>query len=133
MVERLLCREVTMQELQTKTAAGARPSQAQYGSDLIVEMLRAFGIPYVSLNPGASFRGIHDSLVNFAGGGPELVVCCHEEIAVAVANGYARATGRPMVAAVHDVVGLQHATMAIYDAWCARLPLIVIGGTGPMA
>jgi thiamine pyrophosphate-dependent acetolactate synthase large subunit-like protein len=110
-----------------------RLSRAEYGSDLVVELIRELGIPFVSLNPGASFRGIHDSLVNFAGGGPELVVCCHEEIAVAVAHGYALATGKPMVAALHDVVGLQHATMAIYHAWCARLPMIVIGGTGPMA
>lgn len=129
-------KEEAVQNLETKPVVaddGSRMSQAEYGSDLIVEMLRNLGIPYVALNPGASFRGIHDSLVNFAGGGPEMVVCCHEEIAVAVANGYARATGMPAVAAVHDVVGLQHATMAIYDAWCAKLPTIIIGGTGPMA
>lgn len=108
-------------------------SQAEYGSDLIVELIRNLEIPFVALNPGASYRGIHDSFVNFAGGGPELALCCHEEIAVAVATGYARATGKPMVAAIHDVVGLQHATMAIYHAWVARLPVIVIGGTGPMA
>lgn len=108
-------------------------SHAEYGSDLVAEMLRALDIPYVALNPGASYRGIHDSFVNFAGGGPELIVCCHEEIAVAVAHGYARATGKPMAAALHDVVGLQHATMAIYHAWCARLPMLILGGTGPMA
>ncbi|HWC30257.1 MAG TPA: thiamine pyrophosphate-binding protein, partial [Dehalococcoidia bacterium] len=126
---------VMVEKLETPAlaTAGVRSSRAEYGSDLVAEMLRSFGIPYVALNPGASFRGIHDSFVNFDGGGPEMVVCCHEEIAVAVANGYARATGKPMVAAVHDVVGLQHAAMAIYDAWCAKLPLIVIGGTGPMA
>ena len=101
---------------------GGQPSQAQYGSDLVVELLRSLAIPYVSLNPGASYRGIHDSLVNFAGGGPELIVCCHEEIAIAVAHCYARATGKPMVVALHNVVGLQHATMGIYHAWCARLP-----------
>jgi thiamine pyrophosphate-dependent acetolactate synthase large subunit-like protein len=123
-----------MTHLQTEALSSpGRMSQAEYGSDLVVEMFRSLDIPYVSLNPGASFRGIHDSLVNFAGGGPEMVLCCHEEIAVAVANGYARATGKPLVAAVHDVVGLQHAAMAIYDAWCAKVPLIVIGGTGPMA
>lgn len=124
--------------LQEETA-GAIPgtgplSKAEYGSDLIVEMMRLFGIPYVSLNPGASFRGIHDSIVNFPGGpSPEPVLCCHEEIAVAIASGYANATGKPMVAATHSMVGLQHASMAIYNAWCSRTPLIVIGGTGPMA
>jgi thiamine pyrophosphate-dependent acetolactate synthase large subunit-like protein len=114
--------------------AAERLSHAEYGSDLIVEMMRLFDIPYVALNPGASFRGIHDSIVNFPGGpGPEPVLCCHEETAVAVATGYANAIGRPMVAATHSMVGLQHASMAIYNAWCARTPLIVIGGTGPAA
>jgi acetolactate synthase-1/2/3 large subunit len=110
-----------------------RLSRAEYGSDVVIEMLRLLEVPYVALNPGASFRGIHDSLVNFPGDGPEMVVCLHEEIAVAVALGYARATGRPMVAATHNLVGLQHASMAIYNAWCERLPVIVIGGTGPVA
>ncbi|HWP60428.1 MAG TPA: thiamine pyrophosphate-binding protein [Candidatus Acidoferrales bacterium] len=106
---------------------------AQYGSDLIVDLLKALGIEYVALNPGSSFRGIHDSLVNYNGNrNPEIVLCCHEEIAVSVAHGYAKATGRPMAAIVHNVVGLQHAAMAIYNAWCDRTPILVMGGTGPM-
>ena len=106
---------------------------AEYGSDLIVDMLRSLGIKYAALNPGASFRGIHDSLVNYAHNkNPEMIVCCHEEIAVAVAHGYAKATGEPMAAIVHDVVGLQHASMAIYNAWCDKTPVLVLGGTGPM-
>lgn len=113
-------------------------SRAAYGSDLVVEVLRALDIPYIALNPGASYRGIHDSIVNFAvpsgrESDPEMIVCCHEEIAVAVAYGYASVTGRPIAVALHDVVGLQHASMAIYHAWCSRLPMIVLGGTGPMA
>jgi acetolactate synthase I/II/III large subunit len=117
----------------TTVAGGERPSLAEYGSDLIIEMLRLLDVPYVALNPGASFRGIHDSLVNFPGGGPEMVLCCHEEIAVAVCQGYARATGKPMAAALHSMVGLQHGSMAIYNAWCERLPMLVLGGTGPVA
>ncbi|HWO72924.1 MAG TPA: thiamine pyrophosphate-binding protein, partial [Dehalococcoidia bacterium] len=116
----------------TLQAAGTA-SRAEFGSDLLIELMQQLEIPYVALNPGASFRGIHDSLVNFAGGKPELVLCCHEEIAVAVAMGYANATGKPMVAATHSTVGLQHASMAIFNAWCARVPVIVIGGTGPVA
>ncbi len=121
---------------QTTTAAnrtGGPPSEAAFGSDVIVEMLRALDIPYVALNPGASFRGLHDSLVNFKRGqGPEMLLCCHEETAVAIAHGYAKATGRPMAAIVHNVVGLQHASMAIFNAWCDRTPMLVLGGTGPM-
>ena len=108
---------------------------ARYGSDLIVDLLKVLGIEYVALNPGSSFRGIHDSLVNYESGrqaNPEIILCCHEEIAVAVAHGYAKATGKPMASIVHNVVGLQHASMAIYNAWCDRTPILVMGGTGPM-
>jgi len=108
-------------------------SKPRYGSDLIVDLLKVLGIEYVALNPGSSFRGIHDSLVNYNGDrNPEIILCCHEEIAVSVAHGYAKATGKPMAAIVHNVVGLQHASMAIYNAWCDRTPILVMGGTGPM-
>ncbi|MCZ6625612.1 MAG: thiamine pyrophosphate-binding protein [Deltaproteobacteria bacterium] len=106
---------------------------ARFGSDLIVDLLKVLGIEYVALNPGSSFRGIHDSLVNYNGNrNPEIILCCHEEIAVSVAHGYAKAAGKPMAAIVHNVVGLQHASMAIYNAWCDRTPILVMGGTGPM-
>ncbi|MDR7457162.1 MAG: thiamine pyrophosphate-binding protein [Armatimonadota bacterium] len=112
-------------------STGGRPL---YGSDLVVDVLRALGVEYAALNPGATFRGLHDSLVNYGGNRrPQIIQCCHEEIAVAVAHGYAKAAGRPMAAIVHDVVGLQHASMAIFNAWCDRVPLLVLGGTGPMA
>ncbi len=107
--------------------------RAEWGSDVIVDLLKAFEIEYVAINPGATFRGLHDSLVNYGGNhAPEIVLCTHEEIAVALAHGYARAKGKPMGAVVHNVVGLQHASMAIYNAWADRLPVIVMGGTGPM-
>ena len=107
---------------------------AAYGSDLIVDVLRDLGIEYAALNPGATFRGLHDSLVNYGGNErPGIIQCCHEEIAVAVAHGYAKAAGKPMAAVVHNVVGLQHASMAIFNAWCDRAPMLVLGGTGPMA
>jgi thiamine pyrophosphate-dependent acetolactate synthase large subunit-like protein len=107
-------------------------SHAEYGSDIVVEMLRAMGVEYYAANPGASWRGLHDSLVNFGEGGPEMLLACHEEIAVAMAHGYAQASGKLMAAIVHDIVGLQHASMAIFNAWCDRVPLLVLGGTGPM-
>ncbi|HXG53037.1 MAG TPA: thiamine pyrophosphate-dependent enzyme [candidate division Zixibacteria bacterium] len=114
-------------------AAGiGRRSRAEYGSDLAVEVLRELGIRYIALNPGASYRGLHDSLVNFEpGSGPELILCTHEEIAVALANGYARATGEVMATGLHDIVGLQHASMAIFNAWCDRTPILNLGGGGP--
>jgi acetolactate synthase I/II/III large subunit len=114
------------------SALGAgKPSNALYGSDLMVEMLRELGIRYIALNPGASFRGLHDSLVNFGEGGPEILMCAHEEFAVAMANGYARVTGKPMATGLHNVVGLQHAAMAIFNAWCDRTPMLNLGGGGP--
>ena len=111
----------------------AKPTSPTYGSDVIVDLLRAAGIEYAAFNPGASFRGIHDSIVNYGGNrAPEAITCTHEEISVAVAHGYAKAAGRPMVALLHNVVGLQHACMAIFNAWCDRVPVLLLGGTGPM-
>ena len=96
-------------------------------------MLRALEVPFIALNPGASYRGLHDSLVNHLGNErPELVLCLHEEHAVAVAHGYAKVTERPMAAGLHANVGLMHATMALFNAFCDRVPLIALGATGPM-
>jgi thiamine pyrophosphate-dependent acetolactate synthase large subunit-like protein len=108
-------------------------TEARFGSDVVAEALRAANVPYVALNPGASFRGLHDSLVNYLGNQrPTLLLCLHEEHAVAIAHGYAKVTGRPMASAVHSNVGLFHATMAIFNAWCDRMPVVVVGATGPV-
>ncbi len=114
----------------TALSAGT-PSKAVYGSDYMVEVLRALGVKYIALNPGASYRGLHDSLVNFGKGGPEMILCTHEEIAVAIANGYFRVTGEPIATGLHNVVGLQHASMAIFNAWCDRSAVLNLGGGGP--
>ncbi len=107
--------------------------QPEYGSDVIVDLMKAFDIEYTAFNPGATFRGIHDSIVNYGGNyRPEVIFCFHEEISVALAHGYAKARGKPMVAITHNIVGLQHASMAIFNAWCDRVPVIVLGATGPM-
>ncbi|WP_283133331.1 thiamine pyrophosphate-binding protein [Rhizohabitans arisaemae] len=103
---------------------------AAYGSDVVAGLLADLGIAHLAQAPGASLRGLHDSLVHL--GRPELITCLHEEVSVAVAHGYAKAAGRPMAVGLHDVVGLQHATMAIYNAWCDRVPMLLIGGTGPV-
>ncbi len=104
-----------------------------FGSDVVAETLRALDIPYIALNPGASYRGLHDSIVNHLGNEtPQMLLCLHEESAVAIAHGYAKVTGKAMAAAVHSNVGLFHATMAIFNAWCDRVPVIVLGATGPV-
>ncbi len=104
-----------------------------FGSDAIADTLRALDIPYIAINPGASFRGLHDSLVNYLGNNrPQILLCLHEEHAVAIAHGYAKVTGRAMAAAAHSNVGLFHATMAVFNAWCDRMPLLLIGATGPV-
>jgi thiamine pyrophosphate-dependent acetolactate synthase large subunit-like protein len=106
---------------------------AGWGSDAIADLLRALDIPYIALTPGASFRGLHDSLVNHLGNTrPEMLLCLHEEHAVALAHGYARVTGRPLAVALHANVGLMHATMAIFNAWCDRIPMLLLGGVGPL-
>ena len=104
-----------------------------WGSDVIAETLRDLKIPYIALNPGASYRGIHDSIVNYLGNEtPQMLLCLHEEVAVSIAHGYAKATGKAMAAAVHSNVGLFHATMAFFNAWCDRMPVVVLGATGPV-
>jgi thiamine pyrophosphate-dependent acetolactate synthase large subunit-like protein len=105
----------------------------QFGSDVVAQTLRALALPYIALTPGASFRGLHDSLVNYLGNRePQLLLCLHEEHAVAIAHGYAKVTGRPMAVALHSNVGLFHATMAIFNAWCDRMPVLILGATGPV-
>lgn len=109
------------------------PDHQLYGSDLIAEALREQGFPYICLNPGASFRGLHDSLVNHLGNEtPEIVTCMHEEHAVGIAQGYAKVTDRALAVAVHSNVGLMHASMGLFNAWCDRTPMLVIGATGPL-
>ena len=105
----------------------------QWGSDALAELLGRLGLPYLALVPGSSYRGLHDSLVNYNGNrDPQLLMCLHEEHAVAVAHGYAKVTGHPMAVAVHSNVGLMHASMAIYNAYCDRVPMLIIGATGPV-
>ncbi len=120
------------------TAAVDRPvpagvNAAAFGSDVIADALRALDIPYIALNPGASYRGLHDSLVNYLGNSsPQMLLCLHEEAAIAIAQGYAKVTDKAMATVVHSNVGLMHATMAIFNAWCDRRPMVILGATGPV-
>jgi acetolactate synthase-1/2/3 large subunit len=107
-------------------------NERAWQSDVIVDLIKRYEFPYITLNPGASFRGLHDSLVNYGGNQPPMLLCQHEEIAVQMAHGYAKATGRPMIAIVHNLVGMLHATMAVYYAYIDRAPIFIIGATGPM-
>ncbi len=103
-----------------------------FNSDVIVDMLHRYNLPYAALNPGASYRGLHDSLVNYGQNYPHMMLCQHEETAVQIAHGYARAARKPMVAIVHNLVGLLHSNMAIYYAYIDRAPIFIIGATGPL-
>ncbi|NVO17539.1 MAG: thiamine pyrophosphate-binding protein [Rhodoplanes sp.] len=113
--------------------AAAGGNAPKFGSDVVADMLRSLDIPWIALNPGASYRGLHDSLVNHLGNAaPQMLLCLHEESAVAIAHGYAKVTGRAMAVAVHSNVGLMHATMGLFNAWCDRMPMLVLGATGPV-
>jgi len=102
-----------------------------FGSDFIALLLQQLGVPWLAINPGASFRGLHDSVVNLLGNrDPRLLLTLHEAQAVAIAHGYAKVTGRPMGVVLHANVGLMNAVMAIYDAWADRVPMLILGGTG---
>ena len=112
---------------------GTVDAEMAWGSDVVAELIRRLDIPYIAMVPGASYRGFQDSLVNYLGNrDPQMLVCLHEEHCVAIAHGYAKVTDKPMAAAVHSNVGLMHATMAIFDAWCDRAPVMVFGATGPV-
>ena len=117
--------------LERPTPAGA--NAPGFGSDIIADALRSLDIPYIALTPGASYRGLHDSIVNYLGNSkPQMLLCLHEEAAVAIAHGYAKVTGKAMATAVHSNVGLLHSTLAIFNAWCDRMPVVVLGATGPV-
>jgi acetolactate synthase I/II/III large subunit len=103
----------------------------EWGSDIMADSMRAMGLPYLSLNPGSSYRGLHDSLVNYAGNEMEMLCCPHEKIAVGLAHGFAKASGTPMGVILHNVVGLLHGAMGIYYAYIDRVPVLVFGGSGP--
>ena len=104
----------------------------KWQSDVIVDLIKRYKFPYIAINPGASFRGLHNSLVNYGNNDPPMLLCQHEEIAVQIAHGYAKASGKPMAVILHNLVGLLHATMAIYYAYIDRVPIFIMGATGPM-
>src|SRR5262245_51578017 len=107
--------------------------QMKWGSDVVAEVTRRLDLKYIALVPGASYRGFHDSIVNYLGNSnPQMVICLHEEHAVSIADGYGKVTERPMAVALHANVGLMHATMPIFNAWCDRTPMIIFGATGPV-
>jgi len=99
------------------------------GSDFMVDVIKKLGFEYLCSNPGSSFRALHESIVNYGGNtAPEFITCCHEESSIAMAHGYAKIEGKPLLVFAHGTVGLQHAAMAIYNAYCDRVPVYVIVG-----
>src|SRR4029077_10755916 len=102
---------------------------ARPGSDFMVDVIKATGIEYIASNPGSSFPSLQESIINYGGNKkPEFLTCMHEESSVAMAHGYAKAAGKPMGMMAHGNVGLQHATMAVYNAWCDRVPIMMFAG-----
>ena len=99
------------------------------GGDFMVDVLKTLDFEYVASNPGSSFRGIHESPHQLRRQSrSEFITCCHEESSVAMAHGYFKAEGKPMAVMVHGTVGLQHAAMAIYNAYCDRVPVYILAG-----
>ncbi|MFB6097346.1 MAG: thiamine pyrophosphate-binding protein [Haloferacaceae archaeon] len=107
-------------------------SGQEWGSDLIADVLKAYGWEYVSFNPGASFRGIEESIVNYNDDTPTVIETPHEGLSVSIAHGHAKATGQPALCILHDVVGTLHGTMSLYNAYADRVPVVALSGTGPL-
>jgi acetolactate synthase-1/2/3 large subunit len=103
-------------------------NQTSSGGDFMTDVLNSLGIEYLAINCAQSYRGLHEAVINHANNKPEIITCVHEDVAVHLAQGYAKIEGKPLAMACHGVVGLQHATMAMYNAWCDRVPVIVMGG-----
>src|SRR5262245_18402283 len=117
---------------QAGRSQAAKENYRDWQPDVIVDLLKRYGFPRITLNPAAIFRGLHDSLLNYGRNEPPMMLCQHEAIAVQIAHGYSKATGKPMAVILHDLVGLLHACMAIYYAYIDRVPLFIIGASGPM-
>ncbi len=116
--------------VETELPKDASPLGGRAGSDFMVDVIRSLGIEYIYSNPASSFRGIHESLINYGKNTmPEFITCMHEESSIAMAHGYFKVAGKPAMILCHGVVGLQHGAMSIYNAWCDRAPVIVVGGT----
>lgn len=114
------------------TPVEGKPGTEFWGSDAVAAMLRELDVPFIALVPGSSYRGLHDSLVNYLGNrAPQMIMTIHEETAVAIAHGYYKITDRMMASALHANIGLLRAPMSIYNAWCDRAPILILGATGP--
>ena len=124
--------KITREAIAAAKVANVEPNYRGWQSDIIVDLIKQYGFEYITLNPGASFRGLHDSLVNYGRNDPPMMLCNHEEIAVQIAHGYAKASGKPMAVILHNIVGMLHATLAIYYAYIDRVPMFIMGATGPM-
>ena len=115
--------------LKPETGAAEVNANNKVGADFMVDVIKSLGIEYIAANPGSSFRGLQESFINYGGNkDPEWLTCCHEESSVAMAHGYAKIEGKPMLILAHGTVGLQHASMAIYNAYCDRVPVYIILG-----
>jgi len=113
---------------ETQPPAADPSTQTSSGGDFMAEVINTLGIDYLAINCASSFRGLHEAVINHTGNRPEILTCPHEEIAGSMAQGYAKIEGKPMAVACHGTVGLQHASMAIYNAWCDRVPVYVVIG-----
>jgi acetolactate synthase-1/2/3 large subunit len=108
--------------------SGDPVNQSSSGGDFMADVINSLGIEYMFINCASSYRGLHEAIINHSNNKPEIITCVHEDIAVHMAQGYAKIAGKPAAMACHGVVGLQHATMAMYNAWCDRVPVLVYGG-----
>ncbi len=113
---------------ETMSPAKDPVNQTSSGGDFMTDVLNSLGVDYLAINCASSYRGLHEAIINHGNNKPEIITCVHEDIAVHMGQGYAKMEGKPMAMACHGVVGLQHATMAIYNAWCDRVPILVFGG-----
>ena len=113
---------------ETMLPASDPVNQVSSGGDFMTDVLNSLGIEYLAINCASSYRGLHEAVINHGNNRPKIITCVDEDIAVHVTQGYAKIEGKPIAIACHGTVGLQHAAMAMYNAWCGQVPVRVIGG-----
>jgi benzoylformate decarboxylase len=108
------------------TALDKLEVRSRRGADVLIEVLRSEGVHYIFGNPGTTELPLMDALVD----GPDIsyILALQEASAVAMADGYAQAAGRPGFLNLHTAGGLGHGFGNLLNAGVSGTPLVVTAG-----
>ncbi len=100
------------------------------GAEAVLVSLRRMGVERIFASPGSEWAALWEALARPWAEGeiPEYLSTRHEETAVAMAVGYAKATGKLPAVVIHTTVGSLHGTMAMRQALHERIPMVILAG-----